>query len=107
MAKIWPFIHLDAFVKEEERLLLRIFSGFLKKDDFIGFTRRCEDFDGHSMVSKMVIEFFSIGLTTIELQQFVHAYVLKATILTLAGLRVKRIMFFCYSYSSNGKLKVN
>jgi len=57
MSKIWPFIHSDAFEKEER--LFFIFSGFLNKDDFIGFTRQCDDFDGHSMVSKMVIEFFS------------------------------------------------
>jgi len=58
MAKLWPFIHSDAFEKEEERLFF-IFSGFLRKDAFNGFTRRCDDFGGHSMVSKMVIEFFS------------------------------------------------
>jgi len=57
MAKIWLFIHFDAFEKEEERLFF-IFSGFLREDDFIGFARKCDDFDGHSMVSKMVIEFF-------------------------------------------------
>jgi len=62
MAKLWPFIHSDPFEKEEERLFF-IFNGFLKKDGFIGFTRQCDDFDGHSMVSKMVIEFF-LGLTT-------------------------------------------
>jgi len=58
MTKIWPFIHSHAFEKEEERLFF-IFSGFLRKDDFIGLTQRCDDFDGHSTVSKMVIEFFS------------------------------------------------
>ena len=57
MAKIWPFIHSDAFEKEEKRGFF-VFSVFLRKDAFIGFTQRCNDFDGYSMVSKMVIEFF-------------------------------------------------
>jgi len=46
---------------------------FLKKDGFIGFPWQCNDFYGHSILSKMVIEFFSLGLTTFELQQFVYA----------------------------------
>jgi len=58
MAKLWPFIHSDTFEKEEERLFL-IFSRFLRKDGFCRFTRQCDNFDGCSMVSKMVIEFVS------------------------------------------------
>jgi len=57
MAKTYQFIHLDAFEKEEEKVFFT-FGVFLRKDGFIGFAQRCEDFDGHSMVSKMVIEFF-------------------------------------------------
>jgi len=48
MAKLWLFIHSDAFEKEEEKLFF-----------VFRFTRRFNDFDGHSMVSKMVIKFFS------------------------------------------------
>jgi len=58
MVKIWQIIHSNAVEKEKERLLF-IFGVFLGKEGLIGFARQCDDFDGHSMVSKMVIEFFS------------------------------------------------
>ena len=60
MSKIWPFIHSDAFEKEER--LFFIFSGFLNKDDFIGFTRRRDSFDGHSMVVSRGQTFFFLSL---------------------------------------------
>ena len=89
MAKLWPFIYSDAFEKEEEGLFF-IFSGFLRKDGFSGFTRRCDDFDGRSMVSKMVIEFFP-GLTTMKLGEFVCRLALNATYVAVAGLRVNEL----------------
>jgi len=46
------------------------FGGFFRVSDFTGSTSRYNDFDGHLMVSKIVIEFFP-GLTATELQQFV------------------------------------
>jgi len=57
MAKIWRFSHLDAFDKEEERVFFT-FGIFLRKDAFIASIPDCDDFDGHSMVSKMVIKIF-------------------------------------------------
>jgi len=73
MAKLSRIFFLDP-LKKEERILFN-FRRFLKKDGFIGFPQRCDNFDGHSMVSKIVIEFFCLGLTTFELQQFVYACV--------------------------------
>ena len=64
------------------------FSRFLRKDGFIGFTRQCDDFDGHSMVSKMVIEFF-LCLTTIRLAEFVYRLTFHITYVVVVGLRVK------------------
>jgi len=61
MAKIWPFIHSHAFEKEEKRLFF-IFSGFLREDGFIGFTRRRDSFDGHSMVVSRGQTFFFLSL---------------------------------------------
>jgi len=44
--------------KEKERLPF-IFGVFLRKEGLIWFIRQCDDFDGYSMVSKMVLEFLS------------------------------------------------
>jgi len=85
MAKIWQIIHLNAVEKEKERLSF-IFRVFPRKDGLIGFARRCND--------------FSLCLTTFELQQFVYACVLKASILALAGLRAKVIIKY-YVYASS------
>jgi len=56
MVKIWRIIHLYAVEKEKDFFILGI---FLRKDGLIGFAQRCNDFDGHSMVSIMVIDFLS------------------------------------------------
>jgi len=57
MAKLSRIFFSDPLKKEEERILFN-FGCFMKKDGFIGFPQQCDDFDGYSMVSKMVIEFF-------------------------------------------------
>ena len=57
MAKLWLFKHSDVFEKEEERVFFT-FGIFLRKDAFIASIPDCDDFDGHSMVSKMVIKIF-------------------------------------------------
>jgi len=44
-------IHL----KKEKVFILCI---FLRKDGLIGFAWQCDNFDSHSMVNKMVIDFF-------------------------------------------------
>ena len=89
---VLEFIHSDPFEKEEARLFF-IFSGFLRKDGFNRYTQWCNDFDGHSMVSKMVIEFF-LRLTTMKLGQFVCRLALNATYVAVVGLRVKKWIFF-------------
>jgi len=88
MEKIWRIIHSYAVKKEKERLLF-ILGVFLRKDGLIRFAQQCNNVDGHSMVSEMDgYRIFSLGLTTFELQQFVYACILKASILVLAGLRL-------------------
>jgi len=54
MAKIWWIFYSHAF--EKEKGLFFILGVFLRKDGLIGLL---DDVDAHSMVSKMVIEFFS------------------------------------------------
>jgi len=61
-----------------------LFWVFLLKDGSIGLTHWCDNFDGHSMVSKMVIEFF-LGLTTMKLGEFVYRLAFYATYVVVVG----------------------
>jgi len=71
--------------KRKDSFLLRV---FLSKDGSIGFARQCNDFDGHSMVSKIVIEFF-LGFTTMKLGEFVYRLAFYVTYVAAVGLRAK------------------
>jgi len=102
MAKIWQFIHLDAFEKEEERLLfnLFIFSVFLRKDGFSVFTQKCDNFDGHSMVSKKVIEFF---LWVLQYLKTTTVCLCMYSIFQNSGICMSKSMKrgFCYTYQNS------
>jgi len=47
--------------RDEKGKIMALFQlgSFFWMSGFTGSTSRCDDFDGHLMVSKMVIEFFS------------------------------------------------
>ena len=84
MAELWRILYWNAFEKEEEKdFLLWV---FILKDGSIGFAQQCDYmyFDGHSMVSKMVIEFF-LGLTTMKLSEFVYRLAFYTTYVAVAG----------------------
>ena len=50
---IWMYLK-----RKKKWFLLSLAPSCMRKDGLIGFTQQCDDFDGHSMVSKMVIEFY-------------------------------------------------
>jgi len=79
---IWKWIKRN---KKGKIMALFQLGGFFRVSSFTGSTSRCNDFDGHLMVSKMVIEFFSRPynnwITTV--------YLTQANVLALRGLRIK------------------
>jgi len=58
MAKVWQIIHSYAVEKEKERLFLSFYLGSLPEEGWLNQVHlTMQHVDGHSMVSKMIIEF--------------------------------------------------
>jgi len=93
---IWPIFDWHAFKRERERVPFILWV-FLRKHGSIRFAWQYNDFDGHSMVSKMVIEFF-LGFTTMKLGEFIYRLAFHATYVAVAGLRVNWLMGYRDAY---------